>query len=238
MSEGKDFRNGVNIEEAFDAVKIDWFPFCKVNRGSSSTYDEAGESENDLLSRVPANVGRSLMEDSYEPGEGSVAEDYLLGLLRKPDGSVQVYQLIAWLFMYATSHNKQGMAYNVTIVFSELPYSLLDISSPMLAVAMTRSAYLDVQEAAVRCFENWESKSAGEYLESCHFEEKWLQAYAEEVCEYLRNMEMNDVLPAKAYTWKMAEGERSEDVTDTGYSSRRYNDRFKDFKQRAVAVAG
>ena len=85
-----------------------------------------------------------------------------------------------------------------------MPFSTLDSWASSLAVAATRSSYIDVQELGIRCFENWENRNACEFLYKCSFSEKWLQEYANEVCRYILGEDAEGVLFEENFTWQMA----------------------------------
>lgn len=184
----------------------------------SSIRHDLRIDDNPLL-RLPFYVRESITTDFYEPGKVSLMEKYILEKLI--NNRVYLQQLMNDLFKLSTRKQSHILSYNTIVVLSQLPYEMLGSWADALAISATRSPYLDVAEIGVRCFENWEDKSACEYLKGCRFEEPWLQEYANEVCAYIEEAEITEnVLPTEDYTWQMAS--RGNDSTSDleGYTSR------------------
>ena len=182
----------------------------------SSIRSDLRYDDNPLL-RLPFDVRESITTEFYEPGMVSLMEKYIIENLLENKSYLQ--QLMNDLYKYSTRKQSHIISYNTIVVLSQLPYEALGSWADALAISATRSSYLDVAEMGIRCFENWEDKSACEYLHGCHFEESWLQEYANEVCTYIEEaVQRNNVLFTENYTWQVAS--RGDDSTSNteGYS--------------------
>lgn len=167
-------------------------------------YEPPGLSSVDPLSMLPYRIRESITTEFYEPGMTSPFEQYIENDLIKQD--ITIEGLINGIYKFAVKKSSHILAWNTIVVLSELSYDILGDWADMLAITATRSQYLDVVEMGIRCFENWECIDACEFLQGCHFEEKWLQEYVDQVCEYvMKEGWSKDVLSTKDYSWEMAE---------------------------------
>lgn len=154
---------------------------------------------------LPHDIKESLTTEFYEPGMMSPLEQYIENNLVKQKSEIE--GIFNSIYKFAIKKKSHILAWNIIVVLSELSYEILGDWADMLAITATRSQYMDVVEMGIRCFENWECIDACEFLQGCHFEEKWLQEYADQVCEYVKKEGWSkDVLSTKDYSWKMAEG--------------------------------
>lgn len=167
----------------------------------------AYRTDNPLRS-LPLEIRESLTFDCYETGFSSPAQDYFEAMLSNPGGSRMLQDISQRIFFYATQRNRRQVAYNLLVALSQLPYAQLGEWAPLLAVAATRSKHLDVAELGIRCFENWDNREAGEFLNGCRFEESWLQDYATDVFEHISGISEEEegarVLFEKDFTWQVA----------------------------------
>ncbi len=182
-----------------------------------SIWNDLRYDENPLL-RLPFDIRESITTEFYEPGMVSPMEKYVIENILEDRNYLQ--QLMNDLFKYSTRKQSHIISYNTIVVLSQLPYKALGSWADALAISATRSQYLDVAEIGIRCFENWEDKSACEYLHGCHFEEPWLQEYANEVCIYIEEaVQRDNVLFAENYTWQVASSGDDSTSNPEGYSS-------------------
>lgn len=190
---------------------------------ASSTTVPTLIEENPLFT-LPFNVRESVLFDAYEAGYSSPLQDHFETLLDTGQSSLILQVLAQRLYDYAIRKDKHQLQYNVLVGLSQLPYQVLYGWGSIIAVAATRSKYLDVEELGIRCFENWESRDACAFLSNCRFSESWLQDYANEVCEdVMENALGGDgygrMLLEEDYTWEMAGRDPYSTSSTGGYSS-------------------
>ena len=175
------------------------------------------------LARIPFEVRKDITTSFYEPGSTSMAQKFIEKHLISWKDSDYLQKLLNDLYHYALRRNSHILANNVIVILSQLPYRYLGSWADMLAVAATRSSFLDVQELGIRCFENWENKDSCTFLNNCHFEERWLQEYADEVYNYVMEEGHEHVLLKKDISWPLAvrESNCSSNIEryTSGYSS-------------------
>lgn len=172
------------------------------NKNSSISSEGSPLPSNPLLS-FPFEVRQDITTQYYETGKTSLAQKYLENTPIQWD----VMRLIQEIYFYAVRKTNHMLAWNIMVVVSQLPYGRLGNSASVLALAATRNDNLDIVELAIRCFENWEDKHDCEFLKYASFEERWLQNYAAEVCEYVMEEDNRNVLPKKGYSWETAKRE-------------------------------
>ncbi len=189
---------------------------------NTSTLNTYGLFCDNALMALPYEVRESITKEFYEPGMTSVLERYILNNILYKKNNLQ--NLMTGLFKYATRKNSHMLEWNTLVVLSELPYIELGDWADTLAVAATRSQFMDVVEMGVRCFENWENIEACEFLKNCKFEEKWLQEYADQVYTYVMEEGWRrNVLSTENYSWKVAEGVRNDSENKFERYSRGYS---------------
>lgn len=153
---------------------------------------------------LSADVRDSVTSEFYETGQYSPLQRFVEDhLLDHPDFLQEFFNS---LFHYAVRVDSRVLTWNTIVVLSQIPYMYLGKWADMIAVTATRSPYMDIQEMGIRCFENWEDGDACVFLNNCSFSEKWLQDYADEVCDYIKSEGKKiNVLSQKNYPWEMAE---------------------------------
>lgn len=166
----------------------------------SSQRTETEKPVRNTMDKLTTDVKEELLDHYFETGKSSIAQRYF----EKISASIDIVDLMQSIFFYAKSIKNHLLEWNVMVCLSQIEYRQLNDKAAVLAVAATRSENLDVQEIAIMCFENWEDKQACRFLEGMKFEESWLQEYANEVIEYVKEVGQENVLFEKNYAWKMA----------------------------------
>ena len=185
------------------------------NTNSYISGEGSNLPSNPLLS-VPFDIRQYITAQYYETGKTSLAQKYFENMIAQRN----VMELIQEIYFYSVSRKDHMLAWNIMVVVSQLPYDRLGNSASVLALAATRNPNMDIVETAIRCFENWEDKNACVFLKNSSFEERWLQNYADEVCEYVMEEDNKNVLPKKGYSWEMAKREQFTSGNFDGYRSR------------------
>lgn len=207
----------------------------------NSSVKRAWPSLKNPIDELPFDVRESLLTDCYDTGSISLAQKYFESMALRRDMSWRLADLVQGIFTYATRRQKHQLAYNIVIVLSQLPYDYLGDWACLMAVAATRSSYLDVTEMGIRCFENWEDKAACEFLEGCSFSETWLQEYADEVCAYVMSATVEEggkrVLFEKDFTRQVARRDGNSTSYSEGRASRHSSIGTEDREQQAFSLA-
>ena len=185
---------------------------------------------------LPLAVRRELKEADFEPGRFSLTQQYFEHLLRQDLFLAQ--DSLQRTFYDAISHKHKRILWNVMIVISQLPYGRMEPWAAFMAITATRLPFLDIQELGIRCFENWENKSACKFLAGCHFAENWLQEYANEVYDFVMEEGIQDVLYEKDFPWEMAWGSSNITSNLEGYSSRYRNNRNENRQEHPIYLGG
>lgn len=176
--------------------------------------------ENPLLI-FPFEIRENLKTESYVPGMTSLLEEYIIKYYIDAKRYNELSSLFNNVYFYSINQNEHNISYNLMVVLSHISYKYLGPWAAIIAMAATRSQFFDVQEAGIRCFENWEDKQAAVFLHNCRFSEKWLQDYADDVYLYLVEEGKNtDVLSKKNIAWEMAFGRSNIEGNIEGYRSR------------------
>lgn len=201
-----------------DVSNMDWEFFERNNCGGNLKKSNGKNNMRSLSGshsggenwehRLPFDIRAELGEEFLEVGQSSLSQQYFEALLEKAPAAAQ--DLLQNIYYTAVQYRQHTMAWNIMVVLSQLSYDRMIPWASFMALTATRSPYRDIQELGIRCFENWEDKPACRFLQGCAFEEKWLQEYAEEVCEYVMEEGKEHVLFEKNQPWQVAEG--------TGYS--------------------
>ncbi len=160
-------------------------------------------ADNPLLF-LPEDVRNNVLEEYYEPGYLSSLQRHFMNVINNNGSGNELQKIINDLYQYAVRIRSHILAHNVMLALSQLPANSLDTWASTLAIAATRNSFVDVQEIGVRCFENWEDKKACEFLKKCKFKEKWLQEYADDVCDYVLGKDDEGVLSKKDIKREMA----------------------------------
>ena len=191
-----------------------------IHSKTESTSEISLTDTNPLLI-FPFSIRENITSEFYEAGMSSMAQQYIEATYCCSNKNNELQKIFNDIYFYAVKKNKHTLAYNIIVILSQIPYKYLGKWASTLAMAATRNRYIDVIELGVRCFENWESKDACDFLKQCSFSETWLQKYADEVCEYVEKEGIIDnVLLEKNYAWKMASGVSDSTSNIAGYSSR------------------
>lgn len=186
---------------------------------TTTLFDDPQEiALNNPLYRVPFEIRMELISSFFNPDETSKTLEYLKDVAHSR-GEIFLESFLSDLYKYAVRIKSHVLCNNAVVLLSQLPYKMLGSWADMLALAATRNPSYDIQEFGIRCFENWEDKSAVDFLHNCKFNEKWLQEYADEVYSNVMKEGSNDILSEKNYSWTMAG--RKTDLGDNaeGYRS-------------------
>jgi len=124
---------------------------------------------------------RSIAHSDFDLGYSSEAEQLLLSLLERCGPYVREW--INHLFLQLL--DKPNDATAMLRIISHLDYDSIYPQGTTMAVAAMMHADPLVQEAAVRCFENWQDQSCVTILQSLNIREDWLKSYVEEVIQDL-----------------------------------------------------
>ena len=111
--------------------------------------------------------------------------DELLGLWFVDLGE-KLGPVINYIFL-KSMRNKQSALLLLKAV-SSLPYDDVEPYGQVQAMAYLPMEDDELAEAGIRAFENWESKSGIEILESAKMREPWLEKYKEATIEYLKGL--------------------------------------------------
>ena len=185
------------------------------NKNANISGEGSNPPLNPLLS-FPFDVRQDITSQYYETGKTSLTQKYFEDIPEQRN----VMEFIQEIYFFAVRKKNHMLAWNIMVVVSQLPYKRLGNQASVLALAATRNKHLDIVEIAIRCFENWEDRHACVFLANSSFEERWLQDYAAEVCEYVMEEDSTNVLPKKGYSWEMAKRELFASGNFEGYRSR------------------
>lgn len=136
-----------------------------------------------IENRFPAYVKECVENLDLLFGEHSFLIDFF-----NTEENIVSLKNIAENILEHPNHHSHKAAYNVLVILSEIPYSQLGSWALGVAKTAASSAYKDIAEAGIRCFENWECKEALPELESLELSDPWLKSYADDVCQYLRTI--------------------------------------------------
>lgn len=95
-----------------------------------------------------------------------------------------------WLIKLFISHILDSkIVLGILIIISRQKLSDIGYQGQMIAISSTYSFKDDIQiqEAVIRCIENWECYELVEILEQLHPNQEWLIEYKNSVIEYLRS---------------------------------------------------
>ncbi|MFF2457640.1 hypothetical protein [Peribacillus simplex] len=118
-----------------------------------------------------------LRNDFVEAGYFSTSELFLKSqLIEKP------LETKDWLNRILIDNlSKPDILVKLLHIISDIDYRLIEPQGPTLALAASRHQDSEVQEYSIRVFEKWGNKESLDILRKIHFQEKWLQEYADEV---------------------------------------------------------
>lgn len=134
------------------------------------------------------SVLSSVLEDEvFESGIINHSEEIFL----KEFGEDELGALnaICRLFMdnIANTGRKLNNLIGILHMLSHLDYNKVYPSGQMLAICAINHKNNEVAEYGIKCFENWGEKDGIDKLNSIRFSSLWLQEYANEVVEELKN---------------------------------------------------
>ena len=176
--------------------------------------------DNPLLN-LPYEIREDIKKDYYEPCFSSKFETYIQKNYFTKRRNKKLQELFNDLFTYSIMQNNHILEYNIMVVLSQISYKYLGTWADMLAIGAATSTFHDLQEIGIRCFENWENKSAYTFLKKYKFSEKWLQDYADDVCLFIyEEGKDSDVLLEENISWEMAARGNNIESFFTRYSSR------------------
>ena len=125
--------------------------------------------------------------DSEEPETGveSNAERYFKEIL-KEDAMVALNTL-SRIFManYSLTGRKINRIVSILHLLSHIEYKTVHPMGPSLALNGLNHKNDEVNEYAIKCFENWENPESIENLKAVSFSKKWLRDYANQVIKDL-----------------------------------------------------
>lgn len=174
----------------------------KIRKESDISSNSENIRKNPLL-KIPFEIRMDLEASYFETGKTSLSQRYFTERAEKSDIMPDIQEM----YFYAVKNNNHKLAWNLIVMLSQIQYKLLGNTAAILAMSATRNPYKDVVEMGIRCYENWEDKSACEFLKQSVFEEEWLQEYADDVCSYVMEEGESNVLFEKNHTWEMADNQ-------------------------------
>lgn len=136
------------------------------------------------------NYIRSLLKnDNYELGFVSELQTYIEEQLikEKEDGQrTNIQKALEEIYLEEFNHTPTFI--HLLQIISQIDYTLILPTGPIMALAATRHENCEVREYGLRCFENWEDPSSLSILKSLHFEENWLQNYLDMLIDDLETV--------------------------------------------------
>lgn len=179
----------------------DYNPSIQENMSAMAVMPPKNDED---IRDITDEIISELLEEELEVGKDSHARRYLLKVIEYR--SQKVVDVMQNLLLQALLRNdNHRLAYNVLVLLTQLPYEKMGAPADFMAIAATRSKYLDIQELGIRCFEDWENAEACKSLKNCRFSEEWLQEYADEVCAQIMREENQGVLSEKNRAWQVAQ---------------------------------
>lgn len=189
---------------------------------------------NNIRNYLPFSIRMELSEDYLEIGQDSISRQYFEKMLAS--NPVAAQNMIQNLYYDAVRYKCHVMSWNIIVILSQLPYEKMIPWASFLALAATRNSENDIQELGIRCYENWEDIAACSFLQQCSFTEKWLQEYADEVCQYVMEEGKEYALPEENQPWKMAERRNGGASYFERYSSGYSDSGIQDGSQQIIGM--
>lgn len=162
-SNSDNFTNG-NISKK---IIIEEVKCLKVDRKVNVDLDE--KITNEFLNLVK--------RDDFESGYESTSEHFVLELFKKNKEATKM-----WLqSILLKSFGNPKVLVGILHIISHIEYKEINPEGQVMALACLSNENLEVQDYAIKAFENWGNKESVNYLRSVKCLEDWLQNYLEEV---------------------------------------------------------
>lgn len=134
--------------------------------------------EDSIINENTTNEFLNLIySDSFESGHVPLAEHFVLRLLR--ESKTQTKEWLQRLLL--NNFNNFKVLVGLLHIISHIDYDEINPEGQIMALACLSNESIEVQDYAIKAFENWGSKDALIYLKNVKCSEEWLQSYLEEV---------------------------------------------------------
>lgn len=146
---------------------------------------QACQADTSLAKEVFTNNFLSLIHKSdFEFGYSTPVDEYV-------DKALKDYGTFArdWISeIFLKYYSNVSVITGILRVISHINYNLMRPQGMLMATSVLRHENLEVVECGIRCFENWEDPEHKDILKSIHFEQEWLNNYAQEVIKDLESL--------------------------------------------------
>lgn len=153
---------------------------------TSSTIDENQVNEERIQyfeNKCYSKLINILQWQDMEYGCISEAEEYINSI--KSGNLVAFYNWLNKVFI-RNLHNPH-VTLGILYAISHMPYEEVYPNGPLMAMTVMSHNNIEIREAAIRVFEQWDNKDQVSYLKSIRIEEKWLDEYLKKVISNIEN---------------------------------------------------
>ena len=179
--------NEVDIVKSLPSVVVD-----NPSDTSPVSKNSSDSTDNDIAI-IPVEVeamtvlSSMLESEDFETGISNPSERYFCKLLDK--NTIASMNSLSTLFMnnYSVDGRKTNILIGILHILSHLEYTRVYPHGQMMAMCALNHKNKYVAEYGIKCFENWAHPDGIEKLNAVQFAATWLQEYAQDVIDELKN---------------------------------------------------
>jgi tRNA G37 N-methylase Trm5 len=137
--------------------------------------------KNKSLNRLQKTLVEMISNDTFEFGFESRTEAFVREILL--NNKSDTLQAISDVYLQNTK--KPEVLMGLLHILSSMNYDDVYPSAPITILAAFSHSNVEVNEAAIRAFENWNNSDSLQYLENIVLSTDWLQDYLDEVINFI-----------------------------------------------------
>ncbi len=167
------------------------------NMLTSSVFQKEKNTTQDIIYSIIINPERGKILEAmfeneiYETGISNASEEYFVKWYEQ--NSNEAMNSLAKIFWdnFALDGRKTNILIGILHLLSHVDYDKIVPLGALLASVGTTHVNNEVAEYALKCYENWGKVELIPKLEAMQFHSKWLQEYADEIIQGLKELRRN-----------------------------------------------
>jgi len=163
------------------------------NSISSTLANERKDLYDEFIHKHESILTSMLISDLNESGVSNPSEKYFDKIFK--ENSLFSLNLIMKIFMdhFSNNHRYVTLLISVLHMLSHYEYRKVYPTAQSIAIDALSHKDVEVQEYAIKCFENWKHPNGIEKLKAIKFNTGWLEEYANDVIKELEEVQENVV---------------------------------------------
>ncbi len=178
----------INVDEYYLSSTNGYDSELATTISSSEKFREStinDDAEIQFKPQLRSVLSSMLSQEDFESGIINPSERYFVSEFKDSPVSAMNELMVLFMNNYQLGRKNSHILVGILHLLSHMDYEEIYPSGQAMAISGLSYSNNEVQEFAIKCFENWDNKDGILKLRAIQFNSKWLQEYANEVIEEL-----------------------------------------------------